>query len=613
MASLNAVFKLNDQFSKAIEKINRSNLLAEKSLMGVSSKADGLNNKFASMDAGASRASGGLKKLGAALGGLYGIKQAMSISDEYMNTRARIDLVNDGLQTTQDIQDNIFLAAERSKGSYMEMSKAVSKMGMLAGDAFGSTQEIINFTEMIQKSFKVGGASKGEQDSGMYQLTQAMAAGKLQGDEFASISENAPMISKAISSYLDVPIGKLKEMSSDGLITADIIKGAMFNMSDEINAKFDRMPKTWADIGTSIKNYALRSFEAVIEKSSELINTEGFNAFVMGIKGGIDIIGRGFLFVVEMVSWFSQVVVDNWNIVQPILIFIAAVAIPFMILQLYIAAKAWLKMWGSALLPIVIVAAAIALVAFALIQMGVTTDMIIGGVCGTFSMLFALIYNGFALCYNVVGSFAEFMINVFIDPVYAVKKLFYDMSLYIYQIIQSIAQQLENMINCIPGVTVNITSGLNDMVSFIEGQIDGLSSEKNVVSFDKLEYKNLNDSFNSGYNWGNSVVGGLSSGGLNIPSMPQGGGIGDYMNNGALPITNGSGGAGSLDVSIDKEDIKYLKDIAERDYVAKYTSATLAPNVQITFGDINETADANKVAGIVERIIREEIAVACEG
>lgn len=618
MPSLNAIFKLNDQYSKTIDKVNKSTVLAEKSLLGASNKVDMVNQKFDKMTSSSSSAASGIRRLVSAMGGLYGVKKAMDISDEYTNTKARIDLVNDGLQTTAELQDNIFAAAQRSRGAYNTMAQSVAKLGMLAGDAFGSSQEIIDFTEMIQKSFKVGGASKTEQSSGMYQLTQAMASGKLQGDEFRSISENAPMISKALSKYLDVPIGKLKEMGSEGQLTSDIIKNAMFAMSDEINAQFDKIPRTWSDIGTSIQNHALKAFGAVIDESSNLINSSGFQAIVEGIKGGIDIIAQGFLGLISIISWIGQAIVDNWGVIEPILLAVAMVLIPFLIVKLWamvtpvlVQAAAWLLVhW-----PILLVIGVIAILISILQEFGVSTNEIVGAVTGSFAMFFAILYNGFALCYNTVATFAEFIVNVFRNPVYAVKKLFWELSMYITEAVRGAARQIEKLVNSIPGVEINITSGLDRMIDDYKNKLSALeASNPNAYKIDRMKYKNLDEAYNSGYNWGSSAVDKISGIGsnFNIPGSDSMN-LDNYMTNGALPVTNGSGSSGKLDVSIDSEDLKYLKDTAERDYLVKYSQNTLAPQLQVTFGEVKETADVKQIKKVLEDMFREELAVVAEG
>lgn len=411
MPSLNAVFRLNDGYSRAINAINRSTLLAERSIMGASRSTDRLNQSIDRTESVANKAISGLKRLGVAAGGLFAVKKATGITDEYTNTVARLSMVNDGLQTQKELQDNIYLAAQRSRGAYNAMSQSVAKLGMMAGDAFGSTQEIVDFTEMINKSFKVGGASKVEQQSGMLQLTQAMASGRLQGDEFRSISENAPMITKALSQYLDVPIGKLKDMGAEGLLTSDIIKNAMFSMADEINAQFEKMPMTFSDVGTQIKNHALYTFQGVMQKLNDTLNSDAVMAFVNMFKGGIDIVAQAVFILVTLIGDLTSVIVSNWDIIQPILIAMAIVLLPMIIAQLWamlppllIAAGTWLMMNA----PILMVIGLVALFIYMMIQSGVTVGEIVGYITGTFWALGAVIYNVFAVAYNIIASLLTF-------------------------------------------------------------------------------------------------------------------------------------------------------------------------------------------------------------
>ncbi len=218
-------------------------------------------------------------------GSIYTIRSALSaagsitnIVDEYTLTTAKLNLINDGLQTTAQLQTNIFRAAQASRGSYTDMAAAVSKLGMLAGDAFASNVETTKFTELMQKSFMLGGASTAEQQSGMYQLTQAMAAGKLQGDEFRSIMENAPLLAQAIADFTGKSKGELKELSSEGLITADIIKGALFAMSDEINEQFESLPQTFGSVMQSMKNQMLMGSQGIVNQLAAIADSDSFAA-----------------------------------------------------------------------------------------------------------------------------------------------------------------------------------------------------------------------------------------------------------------------------------------------------------------------------------------------
>ena len=227
------------------------------------------------------------QKVGAA------VKAGLDYSDNLALNKARLNLMNDGLQTTEELQDKIFAASQRSRGSYDDMTKSVAKLGLLAGDAFKSNDEMIAFSEMMNKSFKVSGASNQEISSATYQLTQAMAAGKLQGDEFRSIMENAPMLADAIAKYMGKSKGELKELSSEGVITSDIIKNALFSSADEINQKYEQMPKTFADAMTSIQNNAQKTLQPVTDKISNLLNSPQFQSMVNVIINGIGLIGDG--------------------------------------------------------------------------------------------------------------------------------------------------------------------------------------------------------------------------------------------------------------------------------------------------------------------------------
>lgn len=619
MATLSAMFKLNDQYSKTLKILESNNARFTNSLLGASNKVDNFNNKLANSN-GSNSFISNIKRAAIALGGFMAVKKGIDIADTYINTRSRLDNMNDGLQTTAKLQDNIFIAAERSRGSYMEMQKAVAKLGQMAGDSFGSSQEIVDFSELLQKSFKVGGASISEQASGMLQLSQAMSSGILQGDEFRSISENAPMITKAIADYMGVTKGELKKLSSEGQITSDIIRAAMFSAADDINKKFESMPKTWGDITNHLKNQALKSLEPVIEKFSELINSPMFSAFITFIVGGLNIIAGALIGLMDIIMSVGNLIQEWWFIIEPMLLAAAIVLIPLIIAQLYqMAVAAWAAVvpWLIAHIPILIVIAVIGLLIYVLMQFGVTTEQIVGGVVGSFMMLFAIIYNGFAWCYNILATFAEFLANIFIDPIYAVKKLFYELAKYINEIFLAVAQELQNMLGAI-GLTADLTSMFVSNIKYLDGKIDGLKSAKDVVKIDRMEYKDHWDAFDKGNKWGAGAVGKLKGMNLSTPTVPTGpGSMGDlskYMDGGALPVKNGKGGSGAkLNVSIDKEDIKYLKDIADRDYLLKYSQSTLAPNIQVTFGDVKETADVNQIQKVLTKMLEEQIAVVAEG
>ncbi|MEJ8548156.1 tape measure protein [Brevibacillus borstelensis] len=241
------------------------------------------------------------------------------VSDDYINTQARIKMINDGLQTAAELQEKIFASANRSRGSYTDMAAVIGRMGVLAKDAFKNNEELLAFTELMQKSFRVGGSSTMEQQAGMYQLSQAMAAGKLQGDEFRSIMENAPLLAESIAKFTNKSKGDLKTMSADGTITADIIKGAMFAAADEINKKFEEMPKTFGDVLTRLKNSAVQYFAPAIEKMNEMLNNEKVQQNITSLGklfGDAAIAAIGLL---NAVGYVYNFVSTNWAVIEPIL------------------------------------------------------------------------------------------------------------------------------------------------------------------------------------------------------------------------------------------------------------------------------------------------------
>lgn len=299
---------------------------------------------------------------------LQGISQVTGIADTFTLTTARLDLMNDGLQTTGELQNMILASAQRSRAEYGATASAVSKLGILASEAFSGTEEIVAFSELMNKSFKVGGASIQEQSSAMYQLTQAMSSGKLQGDEFRSIMENAPMLAEAIAKFTGKSKGELKKMSSEGVITADIIKGAMFAAADDINDKFDTMPKTFGDTWTSVKNMTLKAFQPVIERMSAFVNSPGFDQFAQNVVGGLIWISNAALDVIDVISGIAGWISQNWTIIEPIIkTAIAAIGLvigyTLLVKAVTIAAAAPMALaWGQAYWPLVLLIGVLAVV-----------------------------------------------------------------------------------------------------------------------------------------------------------------------------------------------------------------------------------------------------------
>jgi tape measure domain-containing protein len=629
MATLSAVFRLTDRYTRPLAAMDNATRSFGQSANNAANNVDEFNNNL-NDQSGVDAFMKKIGKIGATIGGLAAIKKGMDLSDEVVNTTSRLNFMNDGLQTTQEMQEKIYQAAERSRGSYLGMQQAVAKLGQMAGEAFTSNDEIIGFTELLNKSFKIGGAGAQEQAGAMLQLTQAMASGRLQGDEFTSISENAPLIAQALTKYLGISKAELKKLSSEGVISSDIIKAAMFDMAEEINTKFADMPRTFGDVMTSMKNNALLAFQPMSDKFQELINSPAFDALATAVIAVIGLISAAIVGLMDLIMGLGELITEWWFIIEPMLIAAATVIIPLLIMQIYaMAAAAWAAVvpWLIAHIPILILIAVIGLLIFILIQCGVTTEEIVGFIVGTFYMLVAAVYNDVAVMYNLFAIFAEFLYNVFVDPIAACKKLFYELGMYVMKIFRWIAKQIQDLLNAIPKFAkVDLVSGLDSTMSGIQDHIDTLSNESGLKTIKRMEMKDFGESFNNGYNAGSGFMEKL--GGMSMPEIPamDMGAIGnvdaapDFSNllgdkgkaPKATPVKNDKA-AGKLNVSVDKEDIKYLKDIAERDYMVKYTTATLAPQMQVTFGDVRETADVNKMMTTMQKMLEEQIAVVSEG
>ncbi|MGP1569092.1 MAG: tape measure protein, partial [Peptoanaerobacter stomatis] len=284
-----------------------------------------LNDSIKKTDRNANNLVNTMRRLLSVYIGISGLKKILSVSDDLSQTHSRINLMNDGLQTTAELEEKIMKSANRSRAAYSDTAKVISKLGITASKSFKNNDEIIAFTELMNKSFKLGGASASEQANGMYQLTQAMASGRLQGDEFRSIIENAPLLAKAIADYTGVGQQGLKKMSSEGLITADIIKGALFSSANEIEERYKQMPITFSDIWNRIKNGSIAAFRPFLNKFSEIANSDKFSSAISGLINLLALLGMVLANVINIAVSGASFIYDNWSIIEPI--FLAIISI----------------------------------------------------------------------------------------------------------------------------------------------------------------------------------------------------------------------------------------------------------------------------------------------
>lgn len=308
--SINNAEKLNASVKEqriSVQGLKSNYDNVSKSIKNSNDNQEKFNNSINAANTSSNKLLSTIKNIVVATGGITAIKGLTDLSDSVTSNRSRLELIVDDNGSVADLENKIFAMSNRTRADFLDTTSVISKLGILAGDNFKNTDEIIAFTELMNKNFAISGASIQEQTSAMYQLTQAMAAGKLQGDEFRSIMENAPLLAEAIAEYTGKSKGELKELSSKGLITADIIKNAMFSSADQINARYSKMPMTWGQIWTRMKNVAVKALDPVLVKINELANNqqvqEMFNMFI----DGASLVAQAILYLIEGVSWLVNV------------------------------------------------------------------------------------------------------------------------------------------------------------------------------------------------------------------------------------------------------------------------------------------------------------------
>ena len=538
----------------------------------------------------------------------YG-KQLLELADNMTSTRARLDLMNDGLQTTAELQDMIMASANRSRASYQATADAVSKMGIMAKDAFNSNEELIAFSELINKQFTIAGTSAAGIDAAMLQLTQAMSSGVLRGEELNSVFEQAPTIIQTIADYLGVPIGKIREMAAEGQITSTIVKNAMLASADEINAKFEQMPMTFSQVWTIAKNTILEAFTPVLT-----------------------MIGQG-----------AQWIYDNWSTIAPIFWGLAAAVLGYALALGIQTAATWIatgaaQAFFTTLLtnPLFWIALAIGVVVAAIYKWvqsvgGIKVAWLIA--CNAILTAWSWVKIGFMTgVYWVMNLFNRLQLT-FATVSMNIQNFCGDMKAGVLMILQNmvngaidIINGFINTLNKIPGVNI----GLIDQVTF--GTTAQLENEaaKQARAADLAAYQDqINqqiadrdaalDSMKAQARAetaqreaeiaaakAESAAAGSKSTEPDWAAYATGAGPGDIGNVDHV----GSVGSVDEDVNIAEEDLKFLRDVAEMRYVQNFV--TLTPTVAVD-AKISEKVDVDEVVGRIEAKLEDEFAAAAEG
>ena len=594
-----------------------------------------------------------------------GASNGTNLSDQYAQTTARLNLMNDGLQETDELQQKIYASAQRSRALYMNTADVVAKLGLRAGDAFASNDETILFAENLNKSFVIAGASQEEMRSASLQLTQALGSGVLRGEELNAVFEAAPNVIQTIADYLEKPIGNIREMASEGEITADIVKNAMLSATESINDQFDKIPVTFGQVAADIQNRALMAFTPVLQEMGALTENESFETAVDGLVGAIAAASVAALGLINVLTVGSAFIIDNWSFIGPVIAGVAAILIGYTgVMTVYnavqaisnglaavSAARSAIKAGATLaeaaatttatgaqaglnaallacpvtwiLAAIVAIIAAIYLVVAAINKATGTSISATGIIGGVFSTLAAHIINTFVVpAWNQFAALSNFFGNVFNNPVAAVEVLFYDMCLTVLGYIQNLAEAIENLLNKIPGVQVEITAGLDNFYSKMESAQQQVKDESGWVEIvGKMDYVDYDSAWDSGYSWGQGVedsVAGMFDGskiGVNLDdfgldSAYTGTGAGSVADNIASTADNTSAIADAVDIT--NENLKYLRDIAETEVINRFTTAEITIN-QTNHNSVNSGMDIDGMVTQFTEGINEAIEQAAEG
>ncbi|MGK5512056.1 tape measure protein [Brevibacillus formosus] len=554
-----------------------------------------------------------------------GITSAMDRADEILGVHSRLAFVNDGLQTQYELQEKILKSANATRSSYRDTSDTIAKLGLFAPNLFKSTDRLIGFTETLNKLFVASGAGTVDRQVALQQLGQALSSGVLQGDELRSISESAPLFMDQLAKGIGVARGQLKGMGADGKLTADVVVKAIEKQANSIDKLFQTMPMTFggafAIINNKIDAWIGKMYEAggplryltdQLGKMIAWMDSDRGAAFFSGMTAALNILIFTLTLLGNVMGTALNIAIDYGPEITAMLLAWGSFYIPTLITRLwallppiYAQAVAWLAVnW-----PILLVVAAIGLLIFVLQQFGVTTDQIVGFVTGVFMVFFTAIQNGIGFVWNHILALAEFLANIFIDPVYAIQKLFYDM-------LKNVSSYFSNWSNNVVDVLNWLISKINEVsgmtIQAIAKQdnswIEKFKPETNKAVVDLSKYqmqqKDLGAAYKSGYNWGTSTWNQFTNG-----PAPQ---FGPMVPGGAMDKIaniNKVGEVGKIRDSVDisSEDLKTMRELAEMKSIQNFV--TLQP--QLSFGDTNIRQEGRSVEEIVANItnqLNEEIA-----
>lgn len=647
------VDKMAEGYRRAVEQEE----ILNKGLRNGTSAADGLLGK--------------VKGIVATLAAGAGIKSLLGMSDKLTSTTARLSFIVDDGGSVDALEQKIMASAQRSRAAYLDTASAIASMGANAGSAFSDNDELIAFMEQVNKQFVIGGATAEGQSAAMLQLTQAMAAGAFRGEELNSILENAPGIARAIESYMGVAEGSIKQYAEQGLITSEVVKNALLSAAQDTydetgkliegtNSKFESMPKTWAQIWIGMQNQALSVFDPILTKLNQVANSAQFSAVASGVINGLATIATLATAVLNIMVGAGSLIVDNWSWIEPIIWGVVAALVAYNAVQgiswlttlkdvaakgahavasaaetaallVLIAAQDGLNAAMAACPVTWIIVAIIALIAIivalvrALNVWGAESTSVIGTICGLVAVAGAFILN---TGIGVLNAIIQAAWTIFVAPFLGIVEWVLNVCNGGFN---SFGGAVANLIGQIIGWFLNLGKVVTtiidaifgtDWTSGLESLQNGVTSwgkNENAITMDKnaptIDYRmEYGDAFSAGANFGDGIVdkftglGDLVSGDLGLGSGFDLDSIADYS---ALTAENTGAAADALSTST--EELEYLRDIAERDAINRFTTAEVRIDMTGMTNRIEGGADLDGVISTLTDGFTEALLTAAEG
>ena len=580
-----------------------------------------------------------IKRAVAAYVSIQSVGIALNISDELVQTTSRLNMMNDGVQTTAELVNMVYAAAQDARGSFSQMADVVARFGNNAKDAFSSSEEVVAFADLIQKQMTIAGASTQEAANAELQLSQALGSGVLRGDELNSIFEQAPNLIQNIADYLDVPIGKIREMAADGELSADVVKAAIFSAADDINSKFNEMPMTWGQMWQSMQNTALIAFQPVLQRLNDLANSEAFQTFIQGAIEAMATLANILLNVFEVAASVGAFIGDNWSIIAPIIYGVIAALGAYLAIMGIVNAITAISAAIDATKAAADALAAGQTFLWTVQQYGLNAALAACPITWIIVLIIALIAIIFAVCNAIakMTGIANSGFGVITGGVNVVIQFFKNLGLTVANIAlgigNAIAALASNMMTAFHNAICNVQSWFYNLLSTALSVIEGICAALNKLPFvefdysgissaaddyaakaseaagNKEDYQSISDAFNEGFTtfdafqdgwasdafnagaaWGDGIADKVSNfslsdvfGQTDIPN------VGDYTSgfNDAIANSGVGDSIGNIDdntgkikdsLDVTEEDLKYLRDIAEQESINRFTTAEVTIN-----------------------------------